>query len=119
MVEAPKLKQLLKVVEKRNPEWYNFVYGFVKGELEDLQLDNDDRYDNDIVSEGLDMNHFDGCVVGELFGFSNEYVHTGTTLCDTCKLLSMYLCNDSIDKIDRRSFVENLTKLYQHWGFMK
>jgi hypothetical protein len=134
-------EQLLRLVEKNNPEWYNYVYGFVKGQLDHLELDNSDIEINDIDQQELSMNQNESCIVGELFGFSSHYLHgdnrdtifneySNYKRCDTCTNLALKLFNDSDNpansvpfkqnrELQRESFIENLTELYKHWGFMK
>lgn len=124
-MEAPKLKQLLKVAEKRNPNWYPFVYGYLNGELPNLELDNSDIEVNDIDEQPLFMGNYDSCVVGEQFGFSSRYEHGKWQNCILCGRYASELCLYSgasgrvANDIMRANFAQTLRNFYKHMGYMK
>ena len=124
-MEAPKLEQLLKVAEKRNPNWYPFVYGYLKGELDNLELD-DDYFMDDYTT--LDIGNNDACVVGETFGFTQTYKHGEFDNCFICGEYAQELFNNSnvmgsntlLEVEDKRlKFAEILRDFYVHRGYMK
>ena len=132
-MEAPKLNQLLEVAEKRNPNWYPFVYGYLKGELQNLEVEDDYNYDHDIpFTEQRQMNigNFDGCVVGEVFGWYAKYNHDGIEGCIVCDCYAKRLFDNSnaVDNEDgselevedqRDRFADLLREFYEHRGYMK
>jgi hypothetical protein len=137
MVEAPKLKQLLKVAEVHNPNWYPFIYGYLKGELDSLELDNseEENYPEQYTQE-LNMGNFDTCVVAEPFDFTSIYDHENKqTLedhvsCVICESFAQKLYNNRGSAYDtteghvtteeqRHNFADILKQFYEHMGYMK
>jgi hypothetical protein len=117
-MEAPKLKQLLKVAEVVNPNWYPFVYGYLKEELPNLEIDNSDIE----YGQELHMQNYDVCVVGESFGFSKVYGHNGLLNCFVCARFADKLAlfsDEYAGTTDREQFAITLENFYKHRGYMK
>ncbi len=113
------LLELLKVAEKHNENWYPFLYGYMKEELPNLELDDSDA---DLGEQKLFMGNYDTCVVGENFGFTNKYAHNGLDNCFVCARLADKLANFSdsyASDRDREQFVITLSNFYKHMGYMK
>src|SRR5262245_25734827 len=64
------VEQILPVVKQRNSNWYPYLQGFLKGELEHLDLAEADIYEQE-----LNIGNYDTCVVGEANGFKAYYNH--------------------------------------------
>jgi hypothetical protein len=120
-MEAPKLKQLLKVANVVNPNWYPFISGYLNGQIPNLDIDNSDIE----YGQELYMGNYDSCVVGEKFGFSGVYAHNGIDKCSVCERFADKLANFSNyfnskhAEAQRTNFAITLESFYKHLGYMK
>jgi len=129
-MEAPKLKQLLKVAEKRNPNWYPFISGYLHGALDNIY--NIDNSELEINEQQLDLGNYDSCVVGEVFDFSADYIHNNMSAledhkgCVICESFGQRLYNNAgsedngLDSdYQRDQFADILKQFYKHMEYMK